>query len=168
MVTLSDKLEARVFLDFKIGVESMANVEYVQSMSGKLEDVKVGTTLFFTKTVSESDVYLFAGITGDLSPNHVDAEYMRQGRYGERIAHGALMVGFMSAASSRMRIGRTVSLGYDRVRFVAAVRFGDTITTQYTITEIDLAKKRLYNQVTCTNQRGEVVASAVHLRSFVD
>ena len=146
----------------------MANVEYVQSMSGKLEDVKVGTTLFFTKTVSESDVYLFAGITGDLSPNHVDAEYMRQGRYGERIAHGALMVGFMSAASSRMRIGRTVSLGYDRVRFVAPVKFGDTITTQYTITEIDLAKKRLYNQVTCTNQRGEVVASAVHLRSFVD
>jgi 3-hydroxybutyryl-CoA dehydratase len=146
----------------------MANVEYVQSMSGKLEDVKVGTTLFFTKTVSESDVYMFAGITGDLSPNHVDAEYMRQGRYGERIAHGALMVGFMSAASSRMRIGRTVSLGYDRVRFVAAVRFGDTITTQYTISEIDMAKKRLYNQVTCTNQRGEVVASAIHLRSFVD
>ena len=146
----------------------MANVEYVQSMSGKLEDVKVGTTLFFTKTVSEADVYMYAGITGDFSPNHVDAEYMRQGRYGERIAHGALMVGFMSAASARMRIGRTVSLGYDRVRFVAAVRFGDTITTQYTITEIDLAKKRLYNQVTCTNQRGEVVASAVHLRSFVD
>jgi len=71
---------------------------------------------------------------------------MRQGRYGERIAHGALMVGFMSAASSRMRIGRTVSLGYDKVRFIAAVKFGDTITTQYTISEIDVAKKRLYNQ----------------------
>ena len=146
----------------------MATVEYVQSMSGKLEDVKVGTTLSITKTVSESDVYMFAGVTGDFSPNHVDAEYMRQGRYGERLAHGALMVGFMSAASSRMRIGRTVSLGYDKVRFVAPVKFGDTITTQYTITEIDMAKKRLYNQVTCTNQRGEVVASAIHLRSFVD
>jgi len=146
----------------------MANVEYVQSFSGKLEDVKVGTTLSFTKTVSESDVYLFAGITGDFSPNHVDAEYMRQGRYGERIAHGALMVGFMSAASARMRVGRTVSLGYDRVRFVAPVRFGDTITTEYTISEIDLAKKRMYNQVTCTNQRGEVVASAINLRAFVD
>jgi len=146
----------------------MATVEYVQSMSGKLEDVKVGMTLSITKTVSECDVYMFAGVTGDFSPNHVDAEYMRQGRYGERLAHGALMVGFMSAASSRMRIGRTVSLGYDKVRFVAPVKFGDTITTQYTISEIDLAKKRLYNQVTCTNQRGEVVASAIHLRSFVD
>jgi acyl dehydratase len=146
----------------------MEKVEYVQSASGKLEDVKVGTTLSFTKTVSECDVYMFAGITGDFSPNHVDAEYMRQGRYGERIAHGALMVGFMSAASARMRVGRTVSLGYDRVRFVAPVRFGDTITTQYTISEIDPVKKRMYNQVTCTNQRGEVVASAINLRSFVD
>lgn len=146
----------------------MAGVEYVQSMSGKPEDVKVGTTLSFTKTVSESDVYLFAGITGDFSPNHVDAEYMRQGRYGERIAHGALMVGFMSAASARMRVGRTVSLGYDRVRFVAPVRFGDTITTQYTITEVDLEKRRMYSQVTCTNQHGETVASAINVRAFVD
>ncbi|MBE0626456.1 MAG: MaoC family dehydratase [Burkholderiales bacterium] len=137
-------------------------------MSGKLEDVKVGTSLSFTKTVSESDVYMYAGITGDFSPNHVDAEYMRQGRYGERIAHGALMVGFMSAASARMRVGRTVSLGYDRVRFVAPVKFGDTITTEYTISEIDLAKKRMYSKVTCTNQRGELVASAVNLRAFVD
>jgi acyl dehydratase len=142
-------------------------VEYVQSMSEKLEDVQVGTTLYFTKTVSEADVYMFSGITGDFSPNHVDAEYMKQGRYGERLAHGALLVGFMSAASSRMRIGRTVSLGYDRVRFVGPVRFGDTITTEYKITEVDLQKKRIYNQVTCTNQKGEVVASAVHLRAFV-
>ena len=146
----------------------MASVEYVQSMSGKLEDVKVGTTLSFTKTVSESDVYLFAGITGDFSPNHIDEEYMRQGRYGGRVAHGALLVGLMSAASARMRVGRTVSLGYDRVRFVKAVKFGDTITTQYTITEIDLVKRRMLNQVTCTNQKGETVASAIHLRAFVD
>jgi 3-hydroxybutyryl-CoA dehydratase len=146
----------------------MAKVEYVQSESGKLEDVKVGTSLSFTKTISECDVYMFAGITGDFSPNHVDAEYMRQGRYGERIAHGALMVGLMSAASARMRVGRTVSLGYDRIRFVAAVRFGDTITTEYTISEIDPVKKRMYNQVTCTNQKGEIVASAINLRAFVD
>jgi len=137
-------------------------------MSGKLEDVKVGTTLTFTKTISESDVYMFAGITGDFSPNHIDAEYMRQGRYGERIVHGALLVGLMSAASARMRLGRTVSLGYDRVRFVAPVKFGDTIATQYTISEIDSNRKRLYCQVTCTNQKGETVASAINLRAFVD
>lgn len=146
----------------------MARVEYVQSMSGKLEDVVVGTTLYFTKTVSEADVYMFSGITGDFSPNHVDEEYMKEGQYGTRLAHGALMVGFISAASSRMRIGRTVSLGYDRVRFTAPVKFGDTITTEYKIIEVDLAKKRIQNQCTCTNQRGEVVCSAIHLRAFVE
>lgn len=145
----------------------MAPVEYVQTANGTLDEIKVGTSLSFTKTVSESDVYLFAGITGDFSPNHVDEEYMKDSRYGGRLAHGALLVGLMSGASSRMRVGRTVSLGYDRVRFVGPVRFGDTITTNYTITEIDLEKKRIYNKVECVNQRGEVVGSAVHIRAFV-
>jgi acyl dehydratase len=142
--------------------------EYFQSETGRFEDVKVGTTLTFTKTISESDVYLFAGITGDFSPNHIDAEYMKQGAYGERVAHGALMVGLMSAASARMRLGRTVSLGYDRVRFVAPVRFGDTIATEYTIVSLDPAKRRAMAQVTCRNQRGETVAAAVNIRAFVD
>ncbi len=142
-------------------------VEYFQSMSEKLEDVEVGTTLYFTKTITETDVYMFSGITGDFSPNHIDEEYMRAGKYGGRVAQGALMVALMATASSRMRVGRTVSLGYDKVRFSAPVMFGDTITTEYKIIEVDLPKKRIYNQATCTNQRGEVVASAVHLRAFV-
>ncbi len=142
--------------------------EYFQSETGRFEDVKVGTTVTFTKTVSESDVYLFAGITGDFSPNHVDAEYMKQGAYGERVAHGALMVGLMSAASARMRLGRTVSLGYDRVRFVAPVRFGDTIATEYTIVALEPDKRRARAEVTCRNQRGETVAVAVNIRAFVD
>jgi 3-hydroxybutyryl-CoA dehydratase len=143
-------------------------LEYFQSPTGRFEDIQVGTTLYFTKTVSEADVYLFSGITGDFSPNHVDEEYMKQGRYGERLAHGALLVGFISAASSRMRVGRTVSLGYDRVRFTGPVRFGDTITTKCEITELDRQKKRIFHQCTCINQRGEVVGSAIHLRAFVD
>ena len=82
----------------------------------------VGDQVRFSKTVSESDVYLFAGITGDLAPNHVDEEYMRGTPYGRRIAHGALLIGFMSTASTMMveRHGglmdeeTPVSLGYDR------------------------------------------------------
>lgn len=141
--------------------------EYFQSMTEKLEDIEVGTTLYFTKTITETDVYMFSGITGDFSPNHVDEEYMRAGKYGARVAQGALMVALMATASSRMRVGRTVSLGYDKIRFSAPVMFGDTITTEYKIIEVDLQKKRIYNQATCTNQRGEVVASGVHLRAFV-
>ena len=58
--------------------------------------VATGHTARFTKTVSESDVYMFAGITGDFSPNHVNKAYMEQSSYGRLMAHGALIVGFMS------------------------------------------------------------------------
>ena len=128
---------------------------------------KVGMNSSFTKTVTESDVYLYAGITGDFSPNHVDAEFMAKGAYGERVAHGTLMLGFMSAASARMYLGRTVSQGYDRIRFLKPVRFGDTITTLYTVSSIDAAKKKIISDVTCTNQHGELVAVAKNIRVHI-
>lgn len=144
------------------------DLEYFQSASGKIEDVVIGTTIVFTKTVSESDVYLYAGITGDFSPNHVDEEYMRQGSYGTRIAHGTLLMGFMSTASARLRIGRTVSLGYDKVRFLDGVRFGDTVTTRYTVDSVDLSTRRMTARVECLNQHKKVVAVATHIKAFVD
>jgi acyl dehydratase len=128
----------------------------------------IGSRATFTKTIAECDVYQYAGITGDFSPNHIDETYMREGRYGRRIAHGTLLVGFMSAASARLRLGRTVSLGYDRIRFVAPVFFGDTITTEYTLTSIDPDKRRAYADVRCTNQDGDVVAVGVNVRAWVD
>jgi 3-hydroxybutyryl-CoA dehydratase len=132
-----------------------------------IDEVRIGASSRFTKTISEADVYLYAGITGDFSPNHVDEEYMKAGRYGRRIAHGTLLMGLMSAASARLCLGRTVSLGYDRVRFPAPVFFGDTITTDYTVTDIDREKRRVFAQVRCTNQRGEVVGAAINVRAFV-
>ena len=128
----------------------------------------IGTKIEFTKTVAESDVYLYAGITGDFSPNHIDERYMSAGRYKRRIAHGALMIGFMSAAAARLSLGRTVSVGYDKVRFTAPVFFGDTIMTEYVLREIDLQKRRAKSEVLCINQDGVVVASAIHLRAMVD
>ena len=110
----------------------------------------MGETVSFSKTVGESDIYLFAGITGDFSGNHVNEEYMKESRYGKRIAHGALLVGFMSTTSTmiidrcvRKGIDSTpVSLGYDRVRFVGPVFINDTITVTYRITEIDRERDR--------------------------
>ena len=98
----------------------------------------VGRTVTVRRTVSESDVYLFAGLTGDHSPNHTDEEYMRGTRYGRRIAHGALAIGLMSAASTKIidgLPGTIVSYGYDRVRFPAPLFFGDTVTVTYEIVE---------------------------------
>ena len=132
-----------------------------------IDEVPIGASASFTKTVSESDVYLYAGVTGDFSPNHIDEAYMKGGRYGRRIAHGTLLMGFMSAASARLYLGRTVSLGYDRVRFPAPVFFGDTITTEYTVREIDRDRRRVFADVRCTNERGDVVGAAINIRAFV-
>ena len=129
--------------------------------------IVVGASATFAKTVSESDVYGYAGISGDFSPNHINEEYMRGGHYGERLAHGTLLVGFMSAAGAQLYLGRTVSQGYDRVRFLKGVRFGDTVTTTYEIAKIDKEKKRVYAQVTCRNQHGETVAVATNIRVWV-
>lgn len=132
-----------------------------------IDDVQVGASSRISKTLSEADVYMYAGISGDFSPNHIDEVYMKAGRYGQRIAHGTLLMGFMSAASARLYLGRTVSLGYDRVRFTAPVFFGDTITTEYTIKQIDRGKRRVYADVCCTNQHGQVVGAALNIRAFV-
>ncbi len=132
-----------------------------------LGEVPIGATGRFTKTVSESDVYLYAGLTGDLHPNHLDEEFMKGGRYGRRIAHGTLLMGFMSAASANLYLGRTASLGYDRARFIKPVFFGDTITTEYKVREVDHDKQRVYADVTCRNQDGETVAVAVNVRAWV-
>jgi acyl dehydratase len=131
----------------------------------------VGKRVTVRKTVGETDVYLFAGISGDLSPNHVDEEYMKATRYGRRIAHGALMVAYMSQASTRMCQGvpgTIVSYGYDRIRFPAAVLIGDTITVTYEIASRDEAARKTFATVTVTNQRGEVVAAATHILKVVE
>ena len=136
--------------------------------------VAVGDSVSFSKTVSESDVYLFAGITGDLSPNHVDEEYMKRSGYGRRIAHGALLIGYMSTAStmaiadSRSNADETpVSLGYDRIRFLAPVFLGDTITVNYEITAIDSERRRSVADIRVVNQVGELVAVAQHILKWV-
>ena len=134
-----------------------------------------GDRVEFRKTVSESDVYLFAGITGDFAPNHIDEEYMKASPFGRRIAHGALLVGFMSTTSTMMidscvRKGipeTPVSLGYDRIRFLNPVYIGDTITVTYTVTAVDADQKRTRADIVVTNQAGETVAVAEHILKWV-
>ena len=134
-----------------------------------------GLEVTFSKTVGETDIYLFAGITGDLSSNHVNEAVMSRSKYGRRIAHGALMIGFMSTASTRMIethcsnvVGETpVSLGYDRVRFLAAVYIGDTITVRYRIKEVDPERRRSTSEITVVNQRNEPVAVGQHIMKWV-
>ncbi len=134
--------------------------------------IPIGTRVEFAKTVGESDLYLFAGITGDFSPNHVNAEYMKTTPYGGIIAHGVLVVGLMSTCSTRVLDHATsprpvVSYGYDRIRFVKPVRVGDTVTITYEIVAADLSRSLTTGSVTATNQLGEVVAVATHILKFL-
>lgn len=134
--------------------------------------IAIGTRVVFAKTIGESDIYLFAGITGDLSPNHVNAEYMRGTPYGKIIPHGALIVGLMSNCSTRpLEQAQTtrpaVSYGYDRIRFIKPVFVGDTITITYEIVSRDDAQAKTLAEVTAVNQRGETVAVATHILKFL-
>lgn len=137
--------------------------------------VKPGDSVSFAKTVGETDIYLFAGITGDFAVNHVNEQYMARSKYGRRIAHGALLIGFASTCSTLMiekcngtsRDETPVSLGYDKVRFLGPVYIGDTLTLTYTIAEIDLAKRRSYSDIKVVNQNGELVGVARHILAWV-
>ena len=141
----------------------------------KAMHAEIGDTVRFSKTVGETDVYMFAGITGDFSGNHVNEEFMKKSKYGRRIAHGALLLGYMSTASTLM-IERSLSqgidstpvaLGYDRVRFLSPVFLGDTVTVTYTIKEIDEERRRTRAQVDVHNQAGVLVAVSEHLLKWV-
>ena len=135
-----------------------------------IDDVKVGLSTRVTKTVSESDVYLFAGITGDFDPNHVDEEYAKKTSLGHRVAHGALIVGYTSAASTKILEDfdrPMVSVGYDRIRFLKPVYFGDTLRIDYVIESIDRVKERTIAKVEVKNQKDELVAVLTHIMQLV-
>lgn len=138
-----------------------------------LDTVKVGDTYKFSKTVGETDIVMFAGITGDFSDTHVNDQYMKEkSNLGCRIAHGALLVGYMSTASTISiahiihQEGLTdfpVSAGYDKVRFLKPTPLGDTITVTYTVISVDKEKGRSVAKVEVHNQTGELKAVAEHI-----
>lgn len=137
--------------------------------------LKPGQEVSFSKTVGEADVYMFAGITGDLSSNHVNEQVMSRSKYKRRIAHGALMVGFMSTASTKMieayagssQDETPVSVGYDKIRFLGPVFFGDTVTVNYRIKQIDAQKRRSRSEITVVNQDGVLVGVGEHILKWV-
>jgi acyl dehydratase len=140
-------------------------------MSNKVP-FQVGDTCSYTKTISESDVYLFAGITGDFSQMHMNEEFMKTTPYKTRIVHGVLTFALASTASTLIQVQAkaeipSVSYGYDRLRFVKPVFFGDTLTAKYTISEIDNENLKSYAKVEVFNQKGELCTVAQHILKFI-
>ena len=122
-----------------------------------ISEMKVGDSASFTKTVSEHDVYTYAGVSGDFNPAHVNEIEAQKGMFGKRIAHGMLSAGFISTVLGTQLPGPgTIYMGQE-LRFTKPVFFGDTITATVTVAELIPEKNRAILDTVCTNQNGDVV-----------
>ncbi|WP_376087231.1 MaoC family dehydratase [Roseomonas sp. CCTCC AB2023176] len=114
------------------------------------EDLSVGQTASFGKTVTEADILMFAAVSGDTNPVHINAEAAAASMFKERIAHGMLSAGFISAVlGTRLPGPGTIYLS-QTLKFRAPVTIGQTVTATVEVTALDAAKKRATLKTTCT------------------
>jgi len=126
-------------------------------ITGKtIEQLSVGDFAEFAKTVTETDIYLYAGITGDFNPAHVNEEYAKNTFFKTRIAHGMLTAGFISAIIANQLPGPGTIYLNQNLSFLAPVHIGDTITGRVEVIEL-MEKNRVRLKTTCSNQNGVVV-----------
>jgi 3-hydroxybutyryl-CoA dehydratase len=136
------------------------------AMIGKtIDELKVGDTAEFTKTVSEADIYMYAGVTGDANPAHIDEVYASNTFFKTRIAHGMLLGGFISTVLGNRLPGHGTIYMKQELEFLAPVRIGDTVTAQAEVVEIIQDKNRVLMRTTCVNQDGVTVVDGKALVS---
>ncbi|NLD79673.1 MAG: MaoC family dehydratase [Smithella sp.] len=135
-------------------------------MTGKsIDKLQVGDAAEFAKTVSETDIYLYAGITGDFNPAHVNENYAKNTFFKTRIAHGMLTAGFISAIIANQLPGPGTIYLKQELSFLAPVHIGDTITARVEILELNTEKNRVRLKTTCSNQDGVTVLDGFGLVS---
>ncbi len=124
-------------------------------MLGKtIKDLTINDHAEFAKTVSETDIYLYAGISGDFNPAHTNEEYAKNTFFKTRIAHGMLSAGFISTVIAMKLPGPGTIYLDQTLKFLAPVRIGDTITARVRVSEILAEKNKVRLETTCTNQNG--------------
>jgi 3-hydroxybutyryl-CoA dehydratase len=127
-------------------------------MIGKtIDQLRIGDTAEFGKTISESDVYLYAGVTGDFNPAHLNEVYAKKTYFKTRIAQGMLTAGFISGLLGVSLPGPGTIYIRQELDFLAPVHIGDTITARVEIIEIMNQKNRVTVRTTCVNQDGTMV-----------
>lgn len=133
------------------------------------EDYALGAERFSTgRTITEADIVMHAGQTGDFFPHHMDAAWCATQDFGQRIAHGTLIFSVGIGLTANVINPRAMSYGYDALRFIKPVFIGDTIYARVEITEKRDHPKRkghgiVVETVTVTNQREETVLACQHL-----
>ncbi len=127
-------------------------------MIGKtIEELRVGDRAEFSKTITETDVVMYAGLTGDLNPAHVNEEYAKKTFFKTRIAHGMLGAGLISTVLGNKLPGPGTIWIRQELNFLAPVHIGDTLTASAEVLEIMTDAKRVRARTTCVNQEGTLV-----------
>jgi 3-hydroxybutyryl-CoA dehydratase len=122
-----------------------------------IDELKIGDSAQFSKTITETDINDFAKVTGDFNPLHLDQGYAEKTVFKGRIAHGLLSVGLLSSILGNILPGHgTIYLSHE-IKFLAPVRIGDTITAKVEVIEVVPEKNRAEFRTTCTNQDGKLV-----------
>jgi len=120
-----------------------------------MSDLEIGQKAFFTKTISESDIYVFAGLTGDFNRIHVDEEYAKTTQFGRRIAHGFLIASLVQHCTSELTTPGGVSLNYN-FNMKAPAYIGDTITASAEVIHKREDKPIVTLKIMCEKQDGTV------------
>ena len=123
----------------------------------RYEDIHVGDKASLSKTISEYDVYAFAGVTGDFNPVHVNAEFAKNSLFKQRIAHGMISAGLISAVLGTELAGIDTIYMNQELSFLAPVLYGDTLTATVECIEKDDKKHRIIFRTTVTNQNDKLV-----------
>lgn len=127
-------------------------------MSGvDVYSMKIGDKATYTRTVTEADVVIFGGVSGDLNPAHFNEEFSKKTLFKGRIAHGMLTASYISTVLGMTLPGPgTIYLSQD-LKFKKPVRFGDTITAEVEVIEVNTEKNRVTLKTTCFNQKDDIV-----------
>ncbi|SHI73333.1 3-hydroxybutyryl-CoA dehydratase [Geosporobacter subterraneus DSM 17957] len=125
-------------------------------MGHTYEEIKIGDKASFEKTVTETDIYLYAGITGDLNPAHINQRVAENSMFKGRIAHGMLSAGFISAVLGMHLPGPGTIYLSQELKFMAPVFIGDTIRAEAEVIE-KMEKGRIRLKTACYNQEGKTV-----------
>lgn len=129
--------------------------------SMKYADIKIGDKASFSKTISEADIYAFAGISGDFNPVHINEEFAKTSLFKTRIAHGFLGASLISTVLGTQLPGPNTIYLSQELKFKAPIKIGDTITAECEILEKTDPKKILKIKTTVRNQTGTAVIDGV-------
>jgi 3-hydroxybutyryl-CoA dehydratase len=123
----------------------------------KYSDIRMGQSAEVIHTITEDDIRTFGDLSGDYNPLHFDENWAKTTMFGGRIAHGLLTASFISTAIGMHLPGAgTIYIGQS-MRFLSAVKIGDTITARVEVVNLDDEKERVTLKTTCTNQKGKLV-----------